>query len=308
VLTVGAEYSYHPDANQENFDQGGARFLDDHRAFGTFGVYAQDEITPTDGLTLVTGVRFDRTYGRISEASPRAAVIWRARPATTMKVLFGQAFRPPNLFEQYYALAGDPPPPGSSLHPERIRTYEAVLEQGLWRDALGTVSLYHYDVGDLIDQVQVVNDAGVSILQYRNTSNARATGAELELRAQLPGGGTMRASYAIQDARSKNGRLSNSPRHLGRLGVLFPIVAGLEAAAELDIVGPRTTLNGRQLETAPIANVNLVYHSPLRNLDLAVGLYNVLDRTYPDPGGAEHLQDRIPQDGFTYRVQLHYGF
>lgn len=308
VLTVGAEYSYHPDASQENFDEGGARLLDDHRSFGNFGIYAQDEITPMDGLTLVAGLRFDHDYGRISEVSPRAAVIWQPRPATTVKLLFGNAFRPPNLFEQYYGLAGDPPPPGSSLHPERIHTYEAVLEQGLWRNASGTISLYHYDVDDLIDQVEVVDEQGTASLQYRNASDVRANGAEFELRAQLPRGATLRASYAVQDARSKNGRISNSPRHLGRLGILFPIVAGLEAAAELDIVGPRDTLEGRQLETARIANVNLVYHSPLRNLDLAVGLYNVLDHTYPDPGGGEHVQDRIPQDGFTYRVQLHYGF
>ena len=295
VLTVGAEYSYHPDAHQENFDQGGARFLDDHRSFDIFGVYAQSEITPMDGLTLVTGVRFDHDYDRISEVSPRAAVIWRARPATTVKLLFGQAFRPPNIFEQYYTLEGEPPPPGSSLKPERIHTYEAVLEQKLWRDALGTVSLYHYDVDDLIDSVPTVDDEGTETFQFRNTSQVRANGAEVELRAQLPRGATMRASYAIQEARTKEGRLSNSPRHLGYLGVLLPIVAGLAAAAELNVVGPRTTRDGRNLETARIANVNLVYRSPIRNLDVAAGLYNILDQTVSRSPPAVNCRTAYPR-------------
>ncbi len=43
-------------------------------------------------------------------------------------------------------------------------------------------------------------------------------------------------------------------------------------------------------------------------LRFAAGLYNLFNQTYHDPGGFEHVQDRLRQDGFTFRVQLSYGF
>ncbi|MGH7803957.1 MAG: TonB-dependent receptor plug domain-containing protein, partial [Candidatus Binatia bacterium] len=102
-LTVGTEYSYHPRAKQENYNLGGERFLDDERSFGLFGIYAQDEWSPLPGLRLVGGARFDRSYEGVEQTSPRAALIWAATKTTTVKLLYGEAFRAPNLYEQYYA-------------------------------------------------------------------------------------------------------------------------------------------------------------------------------------------------------------
>ena len=43
-------------------------------------------------------------------------------------------------------------------------------------------------------------------------------------------------------------------------------------------------------------------------IDFSVGLYNLLNQHYADPGGSEHRQDSIPQDRFSFRVQLSYRF
>ncbi|MGH6693381.1 MAG: TonB-dependent receptor plug domain-containing protein, partial [Gammaproteobacteria bacterium] len=134
ALTGGTEYTYHPRVEQENFDMpSGRQYLRDARSYGTLGVYGQGEWSPFTALTLVAGLRYDRYYNRIEEASPRVAALWDARPGTTVKLLWGRAFRPPNLFEQYYAYGGSGlrslANPG--LDPERITTWEAVLEQRL---------------------------------------------------------------------------------------------------------------------------------------------------------------------------------
>src|SRR6185369_16347566 len=132
---------------------------------------------------------------------------------------------------------------------------------------------------------------------------------ETEVRVPLPHGFVARAAYSLQEARDKNGRLlSNSPKHLGNAGILVPLAFGLDAAAELLLVGPRHALDGRRLETARILNVNLQYRTPIRNLRLTAGIYNLLDQSYPDPGGRELRQDRIPHDGITFRVQVRYAF
>jgi len=313
ALTVGTEYTYHPRAVQENFDlPSGRTFLHDTRSYGVVGVYMQDEWEVLPRLTLTGGLRYDSYYGRLQQVSPRLGAVWTARDDTTVKLLFGQAFRPPNLYEQYYGYPsiGIQNLANTRLDAEHITTYEAVLEQGLWNLAQGTLAVYRYDVDDLIEQVQLRRPGfdGVT-LQYRNTGAAEANGAEAELRVPLPRGIVARAAYSAQAARDEDGRiLSNSPKHLGSVGLLVPLGYGFDAGTELLIVGPRRNLVGRRLEAARILNLNLGYRPPGTDLRVSAGLYNLFDQSYPDPGGAEHRQDRIPQDGLTFRVQLRYAF
>jgi iron complex outermembrane receptor protein len=310
-LTVGAEYAYHPAAHQQNFDHTPrADYLDDRREFGSWGLFAQDELRVTPYLTLVAGVRFDRFYDRDQQVTPRAAAIWSIGSATTVKLLYGQAFRPPNLYEQYYAYPGSGVATvvNDDLDAERISTYEGVLEQRLPRGALATFAFYHYDMRDVIASVRVAGEDSEPTAQFDNGDTVRANGGELELRVPLPRGIALKSSYCLQRAETRTGRLSNSPQHLGNLTLLFPIGWGLEGGAELVVVGPRDTRDGRRLETARILNLNLDYTSPVPGLGGSLGLYNVLDHTYPDPAAAEHVMDRIPHDGFTFRAQLKYAF
>ena len=312
ALTAGTEYTYHPRVEQENFDRPtGQRYLRDVRDYGTWGVYGQGEWSPLESLTLVAGLRYDRYYDRLEEASPRVAAIWNARPGTNVKLLWGRAFRPPNLFEQYYAYggAGLRSLANPSLDPERMTTWEAILEQHLWRGAEGTVALYRYDIEDLIDQVRVPSAPGTMVVQYRNGEDVEAQGAEAELRVPLPHGVLGRASYALQEARTEDGRLlSNSPKHLGSVGFTFPLPLRLKGGAQLIVVGPRHTIGGRRLEAAKIASFTLDYDTPWSGLALSGSVYNFFDHSYPDPAGSEHRQDRIPQDGITFRLQVRYAF
>lgn len=310
-LTVGSEYTYHPSARQRNFDLPSQHvFLDDTRRFGTVGVYAQDEWALRPDLTLVGGLRFDQYYNRLQQVSPRAAAIWTPRDDTTVKLLYGQAFRPPNLYEQYYAYtgAGVQAMPNARLDPERITSYEALVEQRLWLGARGVLAVYRNDISSLIGETSVQR-AGITRTQFRNVSSVQAEGAEIELRVPLPHAASLRGAYTIQEARSPGGQLlSNSPKHLGVVGTLFPLPLGTEGGVELRVIGPRRTLAGRQVGPAPVVNLSLSHPTPIRNLVFAAAVYNLLDQAYADPAGPEHVQDRIPQDGITFRLQVRYAF
>jgi iron complex outermembrane receptor protein len=303
-ITTGVEVTYHPTAVLQNFDRPtGTRYLDVERSYEAWGIYAQDEWALRPNLTLVGGLRFDSYYNRLRELSPRLALIWSPLDTTTLKLLWGRAFRPPNLFEQFYATPALGYLANGQLESEKITTYEAVLEQEIGRWAQGLVALYRYDIHNLIDQTRVGD-----LLQYQNLDSVTAQGAEFELRVPLPRSAWLRTSYAIQEARLDDGRLlSNSPKHLGSAGLLVPLPARFQGAVDLVVVGPRRTLARRRLGTVTLVDLNL-RAPPVRGFTLSGGLYNILDQKYFDPGGAEHRQDRIQQDGLTFRVQLEYAF
>jgi iron complex outermembrane receptor protein len=41
---------------------------------------------------------------------------------------------------------------------------------------------------------------------------------------------------------------------------------------------------------------------------VSASVYNLFDKSYADPGGGEHVQDRIPQDGRSFRVKVTASF
>ena len=61
------------------------------------GVYAQDELRIADTLTATLGLRVDHDNVTGTQASPRAALIWQAAPASTLKALYGRAHRAQRL-------------------------------------------------------------------------------------------------------------------------------------------------------------------------------------------------------------------
>jgi outer membrane receptor for ferrienterochelin and colicins len=309
-LTVGAEYTWHPHPLQDSvYLPGDERLLRTVNPYDTWGVYEQIEWTPLAKLTLVGGLRFDRVYDRIDELSPRLGAIWHPWRVTTLKLLYGRAFRPPNLYERFYAYggAGVRQLANPGLDPERIETLEGVLEQTLPAGVEATLSIYRNRITDLIDQV-VRSSAGGTVLQYRNVHDVRAQGAEIEVRVPLPGHTTWRTSYALQEATSGGHLLTNSPKHLAASQLLFPLPLGVQGGLELLLVGPRRTRDARRLETAHLLNLTLTYDTPLPGLALAVSGYNLLNHTYPDPVGSEYRQDRIPQDGITFRAVVEYAY
>ncbi|MBI4518149.1 MAG: TonB-dependent receptor [Deltaproteobacteria bacterium] len=312
-LIAGSEFTYHPAATMENFVlPSGEHFVDDRRSLTTWGLYAQDEFVVLPQLTLVGGLRFDRYYDRLEEVSPRAAALWSPLADTRFKLLYGRAFRPPSVYEQYFEILSQDYGYLSNpqLKPERITTYEVIWEQTLWRRTQATVDLYHYDMSDLIDQAYVdTGDPNLVRVQFQNLASARANGAEFELRVPLSDAVNLRASYSLQEVRAAGGQLlPNSPKHLGNVAALFTWPAGIDTGFELQLLGPRQTLAGRQVGTAAVANLHLRYQTPVRGLGVGAGFYNLFDQRYSDPGGSEHVQDRIRQDGFTFRLQLEYGF
>lgn len=308
-LVSGLEYQHDAQRDQYNFDRAPyLNRLDDRRSGDRFGVYLQDEITLRDDLLLNAGVRYDRHSASGDAFNPRLALIYKATPATTVKALYGSAFRAPNAFEQYYqidAVGGQKANP--DLKAERIRTRELVLEHQIAPDCRIGASMFHNTVSDLITQML---DPADGLLVYQNIDKALAQGVELTFEKVWSGGAKLRAGASWQrteDAAS-GALLANSPQRLAKLNLSLPLLRGAwRAGLEAQYVGPRTTLQSR-IGGYWLANATLFSARLAPGLELSAGLYNLFDHRYADPGGEEHVQDALQQDGRSVRLKLTYGF
>jgi outer membrane receptor for ferrienterochelin and colicin len=309
TIIVGSEFEDNLRLDQKNYDEQPYQlYLDDRRSSWKLALYAQDEFAVCKVLTLNLGLRWDyyNTFG--STVNPRFAVIYKPFEKTVFKFVYGEAFRAPNAYELYYNDSNKTTKANLDLKPESIRTYELIYEQYLNKHLHGTLSLFHYDIDNLISQVEDAND---SLLVYKNIDKSESNGVDLELAGKWENGVEVGGSYSYQYSKdiSTGQMLSNSPMHLAKINVVIPLLPEkIFSGIELQYTGKRKTLNYEDAGGYVLANITLFGKSLLKNLDVSASIYNLLDKKYGDPGSSEHRQDIIAQDGRTFRVKLTYKF
>ncbi|MCK9199661.1 MAG: TonB-dependent receptor [Gallionella sp.] len=309
-LVLGAEYQDNFRQDQRNFDVAPyALYLDDRRSSQREGIYLQDEITLMQGVLLNAGLRYD-SYSTVGVATnPRLGLIWSPQETTTLKFLYGTAFRAPNAFEQYYNDGNVTSKVSPNLKPEEITSYEFAAEHELQHNFRLTASVYQNDISNLINQI---TDPADGLLVFQNIGRVRTRGAEFEAERAWADEMRLRASYAWQVTRDQTTgmELENSPNHLVKLNYSQPVWGdALRAGMELQYTGPRKTVGGASTGGYTVANLTLLHGKLARGLELSAGIYNLLDKRYADPARPEHAPiDAIALDGRSFRLKLGYRF
>jgi len=304
-LAFGGEYQHDLRRDQTTFDETGAVDFDSRTHGDRWGLYVLDEFALGDRTSFGIGIRYDRAANGDDSVNPRLSLVHQWDEQTTFKFLYSEAFRAPNAYELYYTPSGYLLNP--NLQPETIDTYEFILERRLDEHTRFNASIYHYNITDLID---LTTDPDSELLTYHNLSQVRANGFTLEAERHWINGARLRASYSWQLAEDETGGwLDNSPRHLAKLNWSQPLFGDIwRAGLELQYVGKRRATQGNEVAGALITNLNLLGQPFGKNLDVALGIYNLFDQDYADPGGDEHLQAEIPQDGRNWRLKFDYRF
>jgi iron complex outermembrane receptor protein len=311
LVTVGADFHYDLDVEQEDYVLDPHQVLDDVRTHDdSFGLYAQEEYSIRTNVILNVGGRFDYFEQFGSTENPRAALIYSPFSATTLKAIYGQAFRAPNASEfDYYSVAGSQFA-NPNLKPEQIRSYELLWEQGLWGHWRWTTDLFYEDMNDLITQVY---DNTLQGYIFRNTDDVDTRGVELELEGRWKSGLRGYVNYTYADAYQESGGsgrepLENSPKHMAKLGISAPLWRqNVFASLETQVLSRRRTENG-SVPGYETVNFTLFSHELVRGLEASLSLYNLLDERYRDPVSPNFTQTSIEEDGRTFRFKLTYRF
>ena len=305
-ITGGGEYRDNIRQDQRNYNLNpySSAFSDLRKSF-VEAAYLQDEITITKSLALNAGFRYDYYSGDNASADPRAALIYRPWSSTALKLIYGEAFRVPNVYEKYYPVPPNLPNP--ALKPEKIRSAELVWEQGLSEHLWLSTSAFHTTMDDLITQESEVND----LLIFRNVQKVESNGVELELKGQLQNGFEGVASYSFQETKDRgtNQFLNNSPRNLAKLNLSQPLFRkALFVSLDSQYRSGMEAFTEGSIPPFSIVNSNLIGPKLGRHVDFSAGFYNLLNKKYFDPPSASNTQGAIQQDGRTFRIKMTWHF
>jgi iron complex outermembrane receptor protein len=301
-MTAGSEYRDNIRQDQTNYSLNPfALFLSDRRHSFVAAAYLQDEVVIAKPLTLNVGFRYDYYSHIDSSVDPRTALIYRPWRQTAFKVIYGQSFRTPNVYEMYYSIPPNVPNP--SLNSERIRTTEVVWEQGVGSHFWFSTSGFRNSIQGLITQ----EPTGENLLIFHNLPGVHSTGLELEGKGQWSRGLEGSASYSFQKTNDSvtNEPLTNSPQNLIKFNLTQPFL-GKRMFASLD-VQYRSQIDlpaGGSVSSYATINATLLGRRIAKHVDLSVSVYNLLDSKYFDPASGVTVQKEIQQDGRTFRIKM----
>jgi len=306
-LLVGAEFQRHLKQHLRREDLApAAQVLSDvERDASRYALFVNDEWQAGPTLRLNLGARLDRRLDGQVQATPRLAARWAPDPRWVLRAQAGSAFREPNPSEAADAVPGPTGP--DALRVEALRSRELSMAWRPHEQVELSATFYSMRIRDMIELVTQSDGSE----HYANRGRLRTRGAEFEGAWSAPGGWQLRGSWSLQHARDPDAdtTLTDAPRTLGKLMAQAPMPwPGARLGSTLVRIGSRRTLAGQTLPPATRVNLQFSLAPPDGPGTFAFGVTNLFDRRIAVPGGPEHVQDTIPQDGRGWRLQFGWAF
>lgn len=306
---IGAAYTDYFLIKQQNYDEDPyVSYLDDNRSNYNWATYIQDQFSLLDKKIIISaGLRYDyySTFGGTTNV--RTSLIYKPSEQTALKLNYGKGFRAPNSYELYYSDNNQSQKANPDLQPEKIDSYELVLEH-YWKNYRFSLSGYYYSISDVIS---LHTDPADGLLVFKNMDDIESKGAEFEVEGKWARGIEGKMSYSLQKSEDeKTGATQpNSPKHLVKSNLYVPITGEkLAAGLEVQYTSSCKSYQGNRVEDFVVVNLTLLSRNLWKNLEISGTVYNLFNTEYETPASTEHLQDTISQDGRNFRIKLTYKF
>lgn len=297
-IVVGGEFQY--DFHQRMYDSDIFNvYQDSDRSGLRSGLFAQDSYQILDNLVLSAGLRLDQHHMIDNvQLNPRLGLIWNPKPSTTVKLLYGSAFRAPNVYERDYDAftfwAANP-----DNEEEHIKNYEAVVE---WKGSDGyrvNGSVFYNLFTDVLNKNN--DPLSPDFRKYTNTGNLTSTGVELGVEKKWDNGREAKLSYNHTEYLEHTGTAFgpvDSPKNVAKLRYMEPFFADrFKLAVENIFVGRRKTLGLRDADSYNLFNVNITADNWFLGADYSLGIYNAFDGERDMVGPFFTDQKIIPMNG-----------
>ena len=259
-------------------------FNEDHTR-DIWALYLQDIWDINPAVSLTCGVRYDHYSDFGGTVNPRAGFVWEFMDDTSVKLLYGSAFRAPSFTELYQK--NNPSNVGNAnLAPEEIDTYEVGLERRLGKDFTLRLDYFYSKMKNLIiiGEKPSLTDPAENV----NQGTAKVDGIEAEFAYDFGNDAYGYINYCYQHpTNGETGqRLPEVPNHKVNALVNYSPWKYLNANVGVSWIGkrPRDNNDTRQdLPAATLVDLTLIVRNFYKTLEFRGSAYNLFDEDYRDP-------------------------
>jgi iron complex outermembrane receptor protein len=269
-------------------------FITPHKRQNNY-LYAQDEWNFARDWTLTAGVRHDSYSDFGATTNPRLALVWDTTLDFTTKLLYGHAFRAPSFSEQYNinpVANGNP-----NLKPETIKTLEAAFTWQVRRDTKINLSLFSYNMQDVIRLVP--NTAPAVGSTYNNIGKQHGDGGEFEVAWDASNAVRLTGNYSYQRAidETTNQDAGYAPHHHLYARGDWRFTSGWLSSAQLNrIIDRRRPVGDTRAPVPDYTTVDITVRTTRNksHWDYAASVRNLFDAKVFEPSAAPGTA--IPND------------
>jgi iron complex outermembrane receptor protein len=304
-LTIGSEYRRNYLQRMNNHDISPfTQYADNRLHSSVYAGYLHTELELLDNLHLNAGFRYNYSDSYGDTMNPRVALVYSPWQQTTLKLLYGTAFRAPSTYEMFYNCCANSFIGNPDLQPETIDTYEFIWEQHLNPYLDFRLSHFYNQIKNLISQT------GNTVQQFKNSGGATAYGIESLLQFHFQDiEGKLSYTYLHSQTDTSN-PAPNAATHMLKFNLSAPLIQEkLFAGVEVHYISDRLAkAGGPSIDDYTVTNLSITSQNWLPGLKIDGGLYNLFDSHYSDPATPDQIPDTIPQDGRNLRIRISYEF
>lgn len=297
-----------------------------------WSAFLQQQIVLTADAEAHAGLRYYRINSRLTDSTERSdsdnhddemvgsvSMVWRATPASALRINLAQGYSYPSVTQQFAVTAG-----GSNVHfgnPDLTAEKATTLEFGFRLDNkqwLLDLALYYNRARDFIDrealtaappEYTTTTTASQSLWRWVNINKAKSYGLELAVSRQLK---TLRpyANITVQRreldfASGEDTWNSGLPEYQLQSGVQWSARPNTQLDIFLRSYGDarRDDENGvKTAHSGGYAEFNIaMQYQPVNNLMLTAAVNNLTNQSYQNP-------EELPVAGRALNAEMHWRF
>ncbi|MDW3095060.1 MAG: TonB-dependent receptor [Gammaproteobacteria bacterium] len=286
-------------------------FLPEKHRDNKFG-FIQDVWSIANDWELTAGIRYD-DYNDFGDTwNPRAALVWSARYDTTVKLLYGQAFRAPS-FAEFRNRPVNPVAVGNDdLDPEEIETIEFAVDYRPFEDLHFIANVFYYEWDDII--TFVADPLPATTFTAQNAGEQTGYGFELEMEWNPNSTFSLLANYAFQDSEDEdsNEDSGNAPHHQIYARADWEFLPGwtITPAVNYVIDRDRPPLDTRdELDDYAVFDLTLRSKAFSDQWELSAGVRNLFNSSPEEPTDASlNISNDLPLERRSAFAELRIDF
>jgi iron complex outermembrane receptor protein len=304
-IVVGATGEYNLRIDQRNYNLGQPSFLNDHRTPGLAAVFGEAELNLNPKFSVNLGGRIDWYSSFGIATSPRIALMYLPTSQTSLKYIYGHAFRAPDPYDEFYTDGTDITAQDTHLTAEDIESQTLLLEHSFAPWLHMTADLFQNDLDNVIREQL---DPVTGLTSYMNEQGDRGRGLEVDFSAKNASGWSGSSSYTFEQAKEKKTGITimNSPSNLAKLHIAAPVTRSGFIGLELLYTGVQQSYSGERVASSFLTNLTFSTKPTRSGLEFSTSCNNAFDRRWATPTGPESIEAATTQDGRTWRIRIAY--